>query len=110
MGPGSRRDTLDYHFGDHNWRKVTGMGKYCNQHTSNALLMYLTKGASLHRKLLSAATDMAEHTISHNELSSTFSKEILDSWTNQVEAWENDSTQPNPFEATVQGICLIDLI
>lgn len=27
MGPGSRRDTLDDHFGDINWRKVTGMGK-----------------------------------------------------------------------------------
>jgi len=103
MGPGSRRDTLDYHFGDHNWQKVIGMGKYCNQHTCDALLMCLTKGASLHRKLLSAATDMAEHVISHNELSSTFSKEILDSWTNQVEAWENDPTQLNPFEATVPG-------
>jgi hypothetical protein len=103
MGPGSRRDTLDYHFGDHNWQKVIGMGKYCNQHTCDALLMCLTKGASLHRKLLSAATDMAEHVISHNELSSTFSKEILDSWTNQVEAWENDPTQLNPFEAIVQG-------
>ena len=108
MGPGSRRDTLDYHFGDHNWQKVIGMGKYCNQHTSDALLtsgnMCITKGASLLRKLLSAATDMAEHTISHNELSSTFSKEILESWTNKVEAWENDPTQPNPFEATVQGM------
>jgi hypothetical protein len=28
MGPGSRRDTLDAHFGDYNWRKVIGMGKY----------------------------------------------------------------------------------
>lgn len=27
MGPGSRRDTLDDHFGDWNWKKVTGMGK-----------------------------------------------------------------------------------
>ncbi len=27
MGPGSRRDVLDYHFGDHNWRKLTGLGK-----------------------------------------------------------------------------------
>jgi len=26
MGPGSRRDTLDDHFGDYNWRKVTGLG------------------------------------------------------------------------------------
>lgn len=27
MGPGSRRDTLDDHFGDWNWKKVVGLGK-----------------------------------------------------------------------------------
>ena len=27
MGPGSRRDTLDDHFGDYNWRKIAQMGK-----------------------------------------------------------------------------------
>jgi len=26
MGPGSRRDTLDDHFGDRNWKKTTGLG------------------------------------------------------------------------------------
>lgn len=28
MGPGSRRDTLDDHFGDWNWKKVVAMGEY----------------------------------------------------------------------------------
>jgi hypothetical protein len=28
MGPGSRRDTLEDHMGDSNWKKVVGMGKY----------------------------------------------------------------------------------
>jgi hypothetical protein len=27
MGPGSRRDTLDDHFGDWNWKKITGLGE-----------------------------------------------------------------------------------
>jgi hypothetical protein len=27
MGPGMRRDTLDDHFGDWNWKKVTAIGK-----------------------------------------------------------------------------------
>jgi hypothetical protein len=27
MGPGSRRDVLDFHFGDYNWWKVTSLGK-----------------------------------------------------------------------------------
>ncbi|KDR84201.1 hypothetical protein GALMADRAFT_56241, partial [Galerina marginata CBS 339.88] len=85
MGPGSRRDTLDYHFGDHNWRKVTGIG------------------ASLRRKLISAATDMAELTIAHNELSSTLPQPTLLLWTQQVEAWEKDPKQPNPFESEVTG-------
>ena len=26
MGPGSRRDTLDAHFGDYNWRKIVKLG------------------------------------------------------------------------------------
>lgn len=26
MGPGSRRDTLDFHFGDYNWRKTIQLG------------------------------------------------------------------------------------
>lgn len=26
MGPGARRDTLDSHFGDYNWRKTIGLG------------------------------------------------------------------------------------
>ena len=28
MGPGSRHDTLDNHFGHHNWRKKVALGKY----------------------------------------------------------------------------------
>lgn len=31
MGPGSRRDTLDDHFGDYNWRKVTSLREYCQR-------------------------------------------------------------------------------
>jgi hypothetical protein len=27
MGPGSRQDTLDDHFGDWNWKKLVGLGK-----------------------------------------------------------------------------------
>ena len=104
MGLGSRRDTLDYHFGDHNRQKVTSISKYYRNQREWCITDCLTKGASLCRKLVSAATDMAEHTISHNELSSTFSEEILDLWTKQVKVWENDPTQLNSFEAIVQGM------
>ncbi len=36
MGPGSCRDVLDYHFGDQNWRKLTGLGKYGNTYGSHS--------------------------------------------------------------------------
>ncbi len=28
MGPSTRRDTLDYHFGDYNWRKIVRLGEW----------------------------------------------------------------------------------
>ena len=28
MGPGTCRDTLDYHFGDYNWRKIVRLGMF----------------------------------------------------------------------------------
>lgn len=28
MGPGTRRDTLDFNFGDYNWRKITNLGEF----------------------------------------------------------------------------------
>ena len=28
MGPGTRRDTLDDHFGDWNWKHITQLGEY----------------------------------------------------------------------------------
>jgi len=32
MGPGTHRDTLDYHFGDSNWQKVVGLGRSFYSH------------------------------------------------------------------------------
>lgn len=39
MGPGSRRDTLDDHFGDWNWKKTTLMGKYMKPTINNIFLI-----------------------------------------------------------------------
>ncbi|KAF8062351.1 hypothetical protein FPV67DRAFT_1563697 [Lyophyllum atratum] len=87
MGPGSRRDTLDAHFGDYNWRKVVAMG------------------ATLLRKLRSAANDMAVHTIAHEELTASLPPETVLEWTKEVEAWENDPQidpkKPTPYDLKV---------
>lgn len=31
MGPGSRRDVLDFNWGDYNWRKIVDLGEHCAQ-------------------------------------------------------------------------------
>jgi hypothetical protein len=37
MGPGTRRDTLDDHFGDWNWKKIIKLGKiFVSRHTTAA--------------------------------------------------------------------------
>jgi hypothetical protein len=51
-----------------------------------------------------AGLDMAEHTIAHEELCSTIPKETLALWIDEVEAWEKNVSQPNPFEETTEGI------
>ncbi|KAG2750180.1 hypothetical protein P692DRAFT_20874680 [Suillus brevipes Sb2] len=53
MGPGARRDTLDDHFSDWNWKKVTMLAP------------------------------------------------SLSVWKSEIESWEEDNTQPNPFESRV---------
>lgn len=102
MGPGTRRDTLDYHFGDHNWQKVTSMGE--SLVSTESEMAYLSfQGTSLKRKMLSAATDMAEHAIAHGDLTATIPIDCVESWTAAVKAWEDDTSNPNPYESTVKG-------
>ncbi|KAJ3500512.1 hypothetical protein NMY22_g19238 [Coprinellus aureogranulatus] len=84
MGPGTRRDTLDFNFGDYNWRKITHLG--------NSLL----------KKLQRATTSIAEHFIAHMELEGTLTTEEVNQWKEALDAWDNDPSKPNPFEFTIQ--------
>ncbi|KAJ2936112.1 hypothetical protein H1R20_g975, partial [Candolleomyces eurysporus] len=84
MGPGTRRDTLDYHFGDYNWRKIIRLG--------NSLL----------KKMVTATSDVAEHVIVHQKLEATLDGEQLRSWMEAMTAWELDPANPNPYEVTVK--------
>ncbi|KAF6754839.1 hypothetical protein DFP72DRAFT_1067991 [Ephemerocybe angulata] len=84
MGPGTRRDTLDYNFGDYNWRKIIDLG------------------ASLGKKMDTALSKVAENAIAHAELEDTLDAATVKGWTESMVAWERDPTNsPNPFEMTV---------
>ncbi|KAG1818253.1 hypothetical protein EV424DRAFT_1324062 [Suillus variegatus] len=81
MGPGSRRDTLDDHFGDWNWKKVTSLGR------------------TLLRKIRNAIKWKKEHEEGLAELERTIQPTLVLQWRKEVEAWEEDNSQPNPFES-----------
>ncbi|KAG1898330.1 uncharacterized protein F5891DRAFT_902314, partial [Suillus fuscotomentosus] len=88
MGPGARHDTLDDHFGHHNWRKFVGLGKplvapphwECDRQQAAFQEFNLAVGASYQNQL-----------------------------TAMVESWEVDKTQPNPFTNKECGISEADV-
>ncbi|KAF9500747.1 hypothetical protein BDN71DRAFT_1567169, partial [Pleurotus eryngii] len=80
MGPGSRRDTLDDHFGDYNWRKV--------------ISMYLL----LLRKAQEAIAMRAEHVTAFNEFSSSLPGDATTAFSKQIWAYESGQSTQNPYE------------
>ncbi|KAG2122912.1 hypothetical protein DEU56DRAFT_873540 [Suillus clintonianus] len=86
MGPGSRRDTLDDHFGDWNWKKLVGLG------------------ATLLRKMNEANEEHEAHANAFEELNGALKLETTTGWREDVELWEenpNDMSVPNPFKMKV---------
>ncbi|KAG1778278.1 hypothetical protein EV702DRAFT_1026696 [Suillus placidus] len=89
MGPGSRRDTLDDHFGDFNWKKVTNLG------------------ISLLRKLKGAIPERDQHQRDFDEFNETLiteRPEEVQRWKQGVEEWEADMSAANPFNPTTANV------
>ena len=53
---------------------------------------------------MAAGREMAEHTIDHQELERSMTPENLSLWTADIERWERDTSQPNPFTVTAAGM------
>ncbi|KAK6988861.1 hypothetical protein R3P38DRAFT_3228156 [Favolaschia claudopus] len=87
MGPGNRWDTINDAFNDINYKKILGLGKW--------ILDRLTTSIP---ELIAASTELEELEAS---LRSLGGEEDLEKWLAEVEAWEEDSDQPNPFESRV---------
>ncbi len=56
------------------------------------------------KRIMTAALNMAEHIIEHNELCSTIPEQTLILWTKQIEDWEQDASNPNPFDDKIEGM------
>ncbi|KAG1856429.1 hypothetical protein F4604DRAFT_1931841 [Suillus subluteus] len=80
MGPGSRRDTLDDHFNDWNWKKVCSMG------------------TTLLRKYKAAIPEVEECASDLKEFEAALDPDQLATWQKEIEMWESDRSLTNPFE------------
>jgi hypothetical protein len=84
MGPGARHDTLDDHWGHWNWQKLIGLGALIKKRWLMAVVERNNQRASL-------------ETFTANQL------EHVPKWKADVEAFEADSTKPNPYEIPKSG-------
>ncbi|KAG1888123.1 hypothetical protein F4604DRAFT_1877330 [Suillus subluteus] len=80
MGPGSRRDTLDDHFNDWNWKKICAMG-----------LIF-------RRKYNFTIIEVQECVDDLINFEASLAADELVEWRKDIKAWEADRSQPNPFE------------
>jgi Kyakuja-Dileera-Zisupton transposase len=108
MGPGSRRDTLDDHFSDWNWKKTVGMGM-CNHHLTRETVVTMKpiSGPLLLRRIKAAVDERSEQQWAFDQLTLSLPEEELRKWTELVELWEADSSNKNPYEVTVKSAVLI---
>ncbi|KAJ7467369.1 hypothetical protein B0H11DRAFT_1732757 [Mycena galericulata] len=81
MGPGARRDTLDDHFNDWNYKKIIALGMY----HSHCLESIETNGVASGRVMCKKVEDgVPEGPVAE--------------WTKMAEAWEENPEAPNPFQ------------
>ncbi|KAJ7471708.1 hypothetical protein B0H11DRAFT_2237257 [Mycena galericulata] len=84
MGPHLRREILDDHFNDWNWKKILNMGTF-----------FLGK-------IKDYVPDMVKTRRDTREQERTLPRATVVEWEKMCVAWEADASKPNPFERTVE--------
>jgi Kyakuja-Dileera-Zisupton transposase len=103
MGPGSRRDTLDDHFGAVNWAKVTKLGVSHLIFDLHGVLLTLLIADTFARRTkegLQARQDLVD---AFKIFDGSIPREQATTWTRMVQAWEADRSAPNPFLPSRNG-------
>ncbi|KAJ7713966.1 hypothetical protein DFH07DRAFT_763169 [Mycena maculata] len=80
MGPGARRDTLDDHWNDWNWKKIVALAY------------------TMHRKTETAVPEMVKTRQALADLEESLDAQAVEEWTQMAETWEANVRAPNPFE------------
>jgi hypothetical protein len=56
-------------------------------------------GPSLLRKIKIALPNLEKQTVQWHEMSAGMDQQQISGWSAEIVAWENDSSQPNPFQS-----------
>lgn len=60
-------------------------------------------GRHLHSKLREAIPMSQKHRAAFNAFTATFSKDLVQEWTEMLAVWQADTNAPNPFEEKLLG-------
>ncbi|KAI0691764.1 hypothetical protein BC835DRAFT_1256150, partial [Cytidiella melzeri] len=86
MGPGSRHDTLEDHFGFANWQKFVDIA------------------FAIRRKLKDAGVEKVVHDKIYIDFCEQLQHENVALWTQQVIEWEKDTKLPSPYHIPSSGV------
>ncbi|KAH6886031.1 hypothetical protein BKA70DRAFT_1465400 [Coprinopsis sp. MPI-PUGE-AT-0042] len=91
MGPGARHETLNDHFSGYNFQKIVGLRQNLLKKVKEAHLMRL------------------KHIENHERFTSTFCEELIREWMADIDAWNADHQQPNPYEEKPLNVTIHDV-
>ena len=103
MSAGARKDTLDDHASSWNWHKITDLGRLFFHGLE--MLIQSFSGLSLAKRLKTAREMSDKHKNILTQFSERFQPETIERWTQMITDWDNDISQPNPYEESVASKC-----
>ncbi|KAJ6518332.1 hypothetical protein C8R47DRAFT_959834, partial [Mycena vitilis] len=87
MGPGARRDALDDHWNDWNYKKIIAFGRVMLKKMTEAVPQMVEKAAALVH--IESTLEVASRDVEEGPVAE---------WTAMAELWEENPDEPNPFE------------
>ena len=112
MGPGRRQNVLEDQWGYSNWRKYVRMRESIHTYL---LFLYLSifsihTARTLKKHLLLAIEHWSKQQEAFDELTRSITdKAVIRLWKEQVEAWEEDPSLPDPYYVATQGAYMLYL-
>ena len=112
MGPGRRQNVLEDQWGYSNWRKYVRMRESIHTYL---LFLYLSifsihTARTLKKRLLLAIEHWSKQQEAFDELTRSITdKAVIRLWKEQVEAWEEDPSLPDPYYVATQGAYMLYL-